>query len=71
VLEKIMPASRDKKQLSGIPVEKLRRHKKQSEKGLDLIQEIDDRDRGASLWWWLLASLIFVFLAIFLRKVLL
>jgi len=50
----------ESRSLSGIPIEKLRRHKKQSEKGLRIMREQQDQKYGGSWFWWLFGLGVFL-----------
>jgi hypothetical protein len=54
--------------LSGIPVEELRKRKKQSEFALRAMRELQEqRQSGSFLWWLLGVGLIIVFIMLLTR----
>jgi len=54
--------------LSGIPVEDLRKRRKQSKLALHAMREIENQKQGGSILWWLLgAGLIIVFIMLLIR----
>jgi len=55
--------------LSGIPVEDLRKRKKQSKLALSAMREIQDQKQGGSFLWWLLGAAAFIILIMLLLKI--
>jgi hypothetical protein len=54
--------------LSGIPVEDLRKRKKQSKLALSAMREIQEQKQGGSFLWWLLgAGLLIVVIMLLIR----
>jgi hypothetical protein len=54
--------------LSGIPVEELRKRKKQSKLALSAMREIQEQKQGGSFLWWLLgAGLLIVVIMLLIR----
>jgi hypothetical protein len=55
--------------LSGIPVEDLRKRKKQSKLALRALRELQDKKQSGSFWWWLLGAAAFIILIVLLLKI--
>jgi hypothetical protein len=55
--------------LSGIPIEDLRKRKKQSELALRAMREIQGQKQGGSFLWWLLGAAVFIILIMLLLKI--
>ena len=56
--------------LSGIPVDELRKRKKQSKLALSAMREIQEQKQGRSFLWWLLGPGLFIFVIMLLIRVL-
>jgi hypothetical protein len=55
--------------LSGIPVEDLRKRKKQSKLALSAMREIEGQNRGGSFLWWLLGAGLLIVVIMLLLKI--
>jgi hypothetical protein len=55
--------------LSGIPVEELRKRKKQSKLALSAMRELQDHKHGPSFLWWLLGGVLLIILIPWLMKI--
>jgi hypothetical protein len=55
--------------LSGIPVEDLRKRKKDSKLALSAMREIEDQKHSGSFSWWLLGAAAFIILIMLLLKI--
>jgi hypothetical protein len=55
--------------LSGIPVEDLRKRKKQSKLALSAMREIQNQKHGGSFWWWGLGAALLVIFLVWLMKI--
>jgi hypothetical protein len=55
--------------LSGIPVEDLRKRKKQSKLALSAMREIQEQKQGGSFLWWLLGAGLFMVVILLLMSI--
>ncbi|MGO9118289.1 MAG: hypothetical protein ACLQPD_11855 [Desulfomonilaceae bacterium] len=64
-------AERGERLISGIPIDKLRKHQKDSKQALHAMQEIERQRVGGSFFWrWLLRAAAFAILVLLLRYML-
>jgi len=64
-------AERGERLISGIPIDKLRKHQKESKQALHAMQEIERQRVGGSFFWrWLLPAVAFAIFVLLLRYLL-